>query len=386
MMMAENFIKEFNANSTEINTYYHETSDEVNTKRLIEATKYYKIFPVEMNSLFKENLSKYDYLVGYFGIKDITTYLINDVDMIIVLGGDDYTEDYGWKGPIINLIKLVNLHNQHKLVIMLGQTMGPYLSFRKPIMGHLLKKIDRIFPRDPMTFEYLKQLNLENISLTDDLALLELSKQEKRQRSKKYITYCPSELIYRYSKSENREDWVDFNLYMINQILIEFPDKIIVLLAHVLKPSHVDDRKIATELYKLLKKKYSARILLKTEEMLPYEVRNIIQESLFTISSRMHPVISSIQCCIPIIALSYSQKYWGIIGERYDLKEFILDVRFMDYEEMKKRFILLLSKIITEYELIKIKMSDKNSQAEKSISKTIKKIAQLSGVNYKRNK
>ena len=381
MMMAENFIKEFNANSRGTHNYYLETTEKVNTERLIKATGYKQIFPVKIDAIFKDNLTRYDYLLGYFGLKNnVGTSILGKTDLIIVLGGDDYTEDYGWKGPVINALKLVNLQKQGKRVIMLGQTMGPYHSFRKPIMGHLLKKIDRIYPRDRITNDYLDNLGLKNNTLTDDLALLELSKQEKKERSQKYITYCPSELIYRFSKSKSRVEWINFNLYMIKELLNQFPDKIIVLLAHVLKPPTVDDRIITQELYELVKGKYGDRILLKTQDMLPYEVRNIIQESLFTISSRMHPVISSIQCGIPTIALSYSQKYWGIIGECYDLKEFILDVRFMDYEEMKEKFILLLSKIITDYELIKVKMCDNNRQAKKSISKTIQEITLLCGV------
>ena len=56
----------------------------------------------------------------------------------------------------------------------------------------------------------------------------------------------------------------------------------------------------------------------------------------------MHPVVSSIQCEIPAIALSYSSKYWGIIGERYGLGDYIIDVRHLNYDEMKKKFVELI--------------------------------------------
>ena len=163
-------------------------------------------------------------------------------------------------------------------------------------MKYLLNKIYKIYPRDPITYKYLKELGLENIDITDDLALLPLTKQEIKEKSKEYITYCPSELIYRYSKDAKRESWIDFNLFMIDQIMTKYKDKTLVLLAHVLKPSHVDDRKIARELYDLVIDKYKDRIIIKDKEMYPYEVRNYIQKSLFTVSSRMHPIISSIQC------------------------------------------------------------------------------------------
>ena len=124
-------------------------------------------------------------------------------------------------------------------------------------------------------------------------------------RNKQYITYCPSELIYRYSKEGTREDWIDFNLFMIGRIMNKYRDKKLVLLAHVLRPEHVDDRIIVNEIYSLVKDKYKDRVIIENNAMYPYEVRSYIQQSLFTISSRMHPVVSSIQCEIPAIALSY---------------------------------------------------------------------------------
>ena len=351
--------------------------DEVNVNRLIEATGINEIYPVKMNSLFKNNLNKYDYLFSYIKMKKIVSDFAKEIDLIVVLGGDDFTEDYGWKGPIVNALKFNLLKREGLTVIMLGQTMGPYNSFRKPIMKNLLSKIDRLYLRDPITYDYLRELGLKNISIIDDLALLPLSKQEKRKETGQYITYCPSELIYRYSKSGKREDWIEFNVFMIDSIMKRYPDKKLILLAHVLKPEHVDDRIIVKELYNLTKNKYGERIIVETSVMYPYQVRNYIQQSLFVISSRMHPIISSIQCQIPAIAISYSTKYWGIIGERYGLDDYILDVRYLNYGEMKEKFDELINEIEEEYEFIQKTMQIKNKSANQNILKALEDIATL---------
>ena len=264
---------------------------------------------------------------------------------------------------------------------MFGQTMGPYRFFRKPVMKRLLKKIDKIYPRDPLTYQYLHSLGLQNIKMTDDLALLPLTRQEEKERTKEYISFCPSELIYRYTKDGNRKDWLNFNLFMIDKVMEKYKDKKVVLLAHVLRPVDVDDRIMVNELYNLIKDKYKDRIICENKEMYPFEVRNYIQQSLFTIASRMHPVISSIQCEIPAIALSYSTKYWGIIGERYDLEDYIIDVRYLDYQEMKAKFLYLINKIDLEYEEIQIKMREKNKLAEENILNTLNEIARLEVAN-----
>lgn len=378
MLMGENFIYYFNKISTEINNYYVETNKKTNIERLKDATGINNIYSVDLNSLFKKDLTKYDYLFAYFGIiKNCYSNLVNQINLVVVLGGDDFTEDYGWKGPVTRAIKLVLLKRKGIKVVMVGQTMGPYLSYRKPIMRNLLKKVDKIYSRDPITYSYLGKLGLKNISFMDDLALLPLFKQERKERTREYITYCPSELIYRYAKEGNRSDWIELNLFMIDKIMGKYPDKKLVLLAHVLKPESVDDRKIVSELYKLVENKYKNRIIVEDKEMYPYQVRNYIQQSFLTISSRMHPVISSIQCEIPSIALSYSNKYWGIIGERYGLEDYIIDVRYMSYKEMKDRFSVLLGKLEVEYGIMQRRMREKNKLAKESIMNALNEVINL---------
>ena len=55
----------------------------------------------------------------------------------------------------------------------------------------------------------------------------------------------------------------------------------------VLKPK-VDDRKIVNELYQNVEARYKDRIMVEDRILYPYQVRNYIQQSLFTVSSRMH--------------------------------------------------------------------------------------------------
>ena len=375
MMMGENFISYFNKVSGTRNKYFVETNDDINVIRLKKATGIEQIYPVEMNSLFKEGATKYDFIYGYLKLKKITAAVLNEIDLVVVLGGDDFTEDYGWKGPIINAIKFNILKREGSKILMLGQTMGPFRSLRKPIMKNLLSKIDKIYLRDPISYAYLKDIGLKNISIMDDLALLPLSKQEIRERTKEYITYFPSELIYRYAKAGGRQEWIDFNLFMIAEIMEKYQDKKVVLLAHVLQPEHVNDRIIVEELYRLLDERYKDRIIIENKEMYPYQVRNYIQQSLFVVSSRMHPVVSSIQCEIPAIVLAYSSKYWGIIGERYGLGDFILDVRYRSYNEIKEKAVFLMDKIEEEYEQIQEKMSHKNKLVKENTIKILAEIA-----------
>lgn len=377
MMMGENFISYFNEATGVENNYYVETMDEINIQRLINSTGSKKINRVKANALFHAGLNKYDYVLSQMRLKKVVSDFAKWIDLVVVLGGDDFTEDYGWKGPLLYAIQFNQLKREGIKIVMLSQTMGPYRSFRKPVMKRLLGRLDKIYPRDPLTYKYLSGLGLKNISLTDDLALLPLAKQETKERTGEYITYCPSELIYRYAKEGSRESWIQFNLFMADVIMERYPDKRLILLAHVLRPEQADDRIIVNEIYDLLKEKYQDRIIAVNSAIYPYEVRNYIQQSLFVISGRMHPVVSAIQCEIPAIALSYSTKFWGIIGERYGLGEYIIDVRQLNYIEMKEKFLHLMYKLETNYGQIQEKMKNNNFLASESILGTLKEMGDL---------
>lgn len=378
MMMGENFISKFNEITGEKHNYYVEAYEEENVERLKEATNIEEIYPVKMNHLFKEGTEKYDFIYGYLGLKNIIADSINDFDLAIVLGGDDFSEDYGWIGAVINAFKYNALRKAGMKVVMVGQSIGPFYSFRKPLMKFLLSRLEKIYTRETITYYSLINKGFRNVESSDDLALLPLARQSIDEvRTQEYISFFPSELIYRYSKEDGRQEWVEFNLFMAKRILEKYPTKKLVIIPHVVKPQHSDDRIIAREFYDLLEEKYKDRIIFKNHEMLPYEVRNYIQDSYITISSRMHPVISSIQCEIPSIAISYSTKYWGIIGERYGLYNSIIDIRYLNYEEMKERFLQNLEKIDTEYEQIQNKMSQKSQVVTERIYKSLLEIESL---------
>ena len=377
MMMGENFITYFNKACGLENRYYVETRDDKNIQRLMDATGSSDIHPVPMNHLLRKGLSKYDYLLSQLKMKKIISDFLEKIDLVVVLGGDDFTEDYGWKEPILRAIEFNQVAREGLPVVLLGQTMGPYHSFRVPVMKNLLKGVSRIYPRDQRTYDYLNQLGLKNISLTDDLALLPLARQQEEEGTKDYITFCPSELIYRYTMDGSRENWINFNLFMIDRILERFPDKNLILLAHVLKPEDADDRLIVSQLYNLTNDKYSGRIIAKKDEMLPWEARQLIARSSLVVSARMHPVISAIQCMVPSLSLSYSMKFWGIIGDHYGLGGQIIDVRTLNYDEMKERFVDKLECMEEEWKKMEDSIIRKNELAAMNIEKTLREVANL---------
>ncbi|MDF2999968.1 MAG: polysaccharide pyruvyl transferase family protein [Bacillota bacterium] len=385
MMMGENFISYFNAVSGKRHAYYLETDDEINIQRLKYATRYDEIHRVEFNSLFVKGFCRYDYLPGLLNLKKTVSAFARRIDLAVVLGGDDFTEDYGWKAPVLYGIQFVLLRKAGLRVVMLGQTMGPFRSFRVPIMRWLLGRINKIYTRDPLTLNYLDGLGLKNVGAMDDLAMLPLTRQDEAPasqeeipaRPREYITYCPSELIYRYTREGSREKWIQFNLFFLDEVLCRYPDKKLLLLAHVLRPDHVDDRRAVRELQELLEAKHPGRVLKVDYEQYPFEARALIQKSYFVIAARMHGAVSALQCGVPSLTLSYSSKFWGVIGEGYGMRDYILDVRQMDDRQMREQSLRLLDQLEANLEIIGETLNGKNTSAEKSIVSALREIAAL---------
>ncbi|MEQ5318740.1 polysaccharide pyruvyl transferase family protein [Providencia vermicola] len=246
-----------------------------------------------------------------------------NVDRVIQLGGDDFSEYYSIKALFIEILKIVSLKNNKIDVTLIGQTMGPFSSWRIPLIKTLFRNI-KIYTRDRTNYEYLKkELTLENVYESADLAYLPLPRQndiEVKEQAVKlinhaenYIVIVPSGLWKAYTSNRDNyiNAWIDI-CYRLRKM--EFN---IILLAHVLSDTS-SDKPIIEEIYsKIISNSPSERehIVAVTETIQPVVAREIISNSRVVISGRMHACVSALQTGTPTIPLSYSVKFKGVIGE-----------------------------------------------------------------------
>lgn len=263
---------------------------------------------------------------------------INDLrklqpDMLLVLGGDDLSEYYKSWTIIFDLYRFKSLSRFTK-VVLLGQTIGPFYSWRKQLIPYIFKDIT-IFLRDPLSYDYLNKLGLTDIHSSTDLAFLELPHQKEgtkvlskyKLQNKQYITLVPSGLWKHYT--DNLEAYLDGWQETITMLLADtkLRDASVVIHAHVIAPKKVDDRVIIEKLLKRIPKKDHNRIIAVTDELLPYEARTILGNGILTITGRMHAAVSTLQMTVPAVALSYSVKYKGVIGGTMKSKDLIIEAR-----------------------------------------------------------
>ena len=101
----------------------------------------------------------------------------------------------------------------------------------------------------------------------------------------------------------------------------------VLLLAHVIHVSDSNDKIIIDELMKRLDHRYHSRVHVVDHLIQPYEARILLGGGKATITGRMHAAVSSINMGTVPICLSYSVKFKGVIGDDFDLNDYIYQCR-----------------------------------------------------------
>lgn len=255
-------------------------------------------------------------------------------DVIIVLGGDDFSQVYCPSLEYLKgIFKPIVENSKEKLVILIGQTIGPFSKEGEKIAIESLKNA-KIYTRDDKNLEYLKSSNYQNIFMGRDLAFTDLPRQDEVKYILKkynldkdnYICFVPTGLVQQYKINEAM--LIENIVNMLKNILADkrLEKKKILLLPHVLK--YTDDREIVKKIFKRLNElqiNYGDRITAIYDVLVPSEARELLGNGLFTITFRMHAAVSTFYMRKPAISLSYSPKYEGVLGRGLDMNELVIE-------------------------------------------------------------
>jgi len=342
-MMGINIINYINLinNNIEI-TYYTDIKDIKNIERLIKETKYKNIKIIRDLSMQNNNFNKINVFQRLINFKnklnfEIKIYINLHIKNIITIGGDDLSEYYSGRMIALELYKIKIMSNQLE-IILLGQTIGPFYSWRKILARLCLNKIN-IYTRDHNNFNYLKNIiKLKNVKESRDLAWLDLPRQNDEKvknnilnkynlMNNEYIVIVPSGLYKHYTI--NKEIYIITIINIIKYLckLKIIKDKKIILFPHVLIPEKVDDRNIIREIEKKIQNNIKKKLTFIYDEMLATEARLILGNGLFTITGRMHGALSTFQMGKPALSLSYSVKYKGVIGDGLGFNNLIIEAK-----------------------------------------------------------
>jgi len=342
MMMCENTIHYLskvlpNANFVVLSDFMEETE-----KRLKNATGCDNIV-VRRRTLSTPIVKKISTKMSFFVDQVVLRYrnlnrVLDGCNVVIVLGGDDIAEYYGIVRLVDILMRLLYLKKAGKKVYLLGQTIGPIHSWRLPLAKWVLPKMDRIYHRGPISYDYVTNvLGIKgNSFVSADLAFLDLARQDSdcdiakyNIEPRRYITFVPSGFwsSYCHNYSTYFEGLLNVKNYLLE--ICEQQHLKLVLLPHVLRTS--DDRTLVNQM--MAAGERSRNIIAMTDPLLPYEAREILGKSYLVVSQRMHGTISSLQKGVPAICLSYSVKFSEVIGNYLGLPELVVEIRKANFGE-----------------------------------------------------
>ena len=274
-----------------------------------------------------------------------------DSDIILDLGGDGLTDDYGIIATITSCYNLLLCNLLRKPLVIYAQSIGPFKNkFTRALARYCLNRVSLLIVREEITYNYLKRIGIKNkIHFTADSAFLLAPASKKRVEDifamesitlDKRMKIGISASQHMYNAEQNKTDstknkYVDFMANLVDSLINRF-DAQIIFVPHVTnKDILVDDKFVGDKIYNKVKNKNNI-YLIKNKDYSPGELKGIIGSFDMFIGARMHSNIASTSMHVPTIAIAYSHKFYGIM-KMLGMDKYVLDFRTMSLEQVMSK-------------------------------------------------
>lgn len=281
-------------------------------------------------------------------------------DVVISVGGDNYTEDYGDVSlrAYLSLNRYVKHHGK-KLVVW-GASIGPFKENEK-LKGIIddLNLADLITVREEKSFLDLKHLGIRNIKRVADPAfLLPVSEaalpEAIRNDSGLKVGFNISPLLKGYFK-DSGEDFFHRESVKFLDELITVQKAFVILIPHVNQPggTQTNDYDYLNGILKELKHK--DRVVLIGTDKNAEELKYILSQCDFFIGARTHATIGALSTQVPTLSIGYSRKSIGINEDLFGSSKYVLDKKDYSAIRLMEKFLELKS----DRQIIKQRLSEK---------------------------
>lgn len=288
------------------------------------------------NKIF--DVLKIGYQIPYDDYKDI----INNVDIIISVGGDIYTIPAYLrekkKYPYYN--RLVDFGNQAlkrgKKIIIYGASIGPFGEYQKAVLYYKshFQKINLIVARDRFTVQYLSDIGIsDNVVFMPDPAFALRKNNKVISNHAKVIGVNLSGLSLVETYGKVTEETLE-SLAKVIERIIDSTGYDILFIPHVFAPYEIDnDFIIENKIISSLDESYKSRVTI-TEKNTFLSIKEELMRCSLVIAARMHCAINAMSEGIPTILLSYSSKAKGMCEFVYGDTKWLYDIKNLDNEEL----------------------------------------------------
>lgn len=239
---------------------------------------------------------------------------INDVDVCLSIGGDNYC--YGEQQWLYTIDK--NIKKRGKKLVLWGCSIGEEdLSERKL---EDLKTFDLILARETLTYDVLKKNGITTVKLCADPAFT-MEKEElplpNGWKVDDTIGLNFSPLVLKRNPDSKKA------ISELIEYILENTTSTIALTPHVIESGNDD--------YELLKEYFDAymhtgRVILLPDDLNAIQYKGYISRMRFFIGARTHATIAAYSTCVPTMVLGYSVKSRGIAKDLFGEEKLVLGV------------------------------------------------------------
>src|SRR3989339_183003 len=280
---------------------------------------------------------------------------LKKADVVISIGGDNYTMDYGFPEYFIDLNNIVK--SKGKKLVIWGASVGPFLNDKNlEIIRECLLAVDLINVRESSSIEYLKGLGIEaNVKFVADPAFLLPTKSVDllnlvTDNTCEFLGVNVSPILSDYKNKGDSEEIVNETVKFLKRIIDE-KKMHILLIPHVIKNnSFNNDYEFMGKIFnKLENTEMITRIMPSYDAM---QMKDIISKCRFFIGARTHATIAALSSGVPTICLGYSMKAKGINEDIFGNQDWLVDInnfseaKIYDIKKMSYQNILNLKELL----------------------------------------
>ena len=278
-----------------------------------------------------------------------------NADIVIDLSGDAYSDEETPLATILHSFYLFPAIMLKRPTAICAQSIGPFKTrFTKALARWVFNRTDLITTREESSKHYLNEFGLDKVVTTADCAFLlpPVGNEQIKMMMASQRIPLHNGILIGISMSKRVAKWAFPGIHKVDQkyeafvslmagfsdYLIKHYDARIIYVPHVIgPPGKTDDRVVQRDIISLMKCQDRAYPL--EREFLPKEIKGIVGQCDLFVGARMHSLIAATSMGVPSIALSYSHKYHGVIGQMLGLSDYIIDIRELSPDQLAQKLV-----------------------------------------------
>lgn len=269
---------------------------------------------------------------------------LGETDLVLSLGGDNYSLDYGSAAQFLDANDRVL--DAGLPLILWGASVGPFSAdpATEARVAEQFPRLALIVARERRTVAYLASLGVrDNVILLPDPAFslpaepVALPEAQDRMLAKGAIGLNLSPLLARYR--DGMEGWLDDATGWV-RTLLETAGRPILLVPHVFQPDN-DDQAFLGEVMSRVDAPETALSLLDGCALSSLQIKHVIGRLHVFIGARTHATIAAMSMDVPTLSIGYSVKALGINEEVFGSSDWVVSHDTLDGPGLAARYAAL---------------------------------------------